>query len=193
MNVLHSVKITPQQVLVDGEVVMQKTEGTELLRHLYKTRVDNYPKYYKMDGLSRLGFLASELLLQAEGPREYDDQGRVKPQFGREDRAVVLFSDSGSVHTDVLFERTLTSPEGFYPSPSLFVCTLANIVAGEICIRNRYYGESAMYLLGGKDTDLMRQIVGLSMMDEAVRSALCGWVSYADDDRYEADMLLVER
>ena len=36
------------------------------LTDIYKSQIGGYPKFYKMDPLARLGFVASELLLDKE-------------------------------------------------------------------------------------------------------------------------------
>ena len=47
-------------------------EGAEKLVELYRTHVGNYPKFFKMDPLCRLGFVASEMLLNQENPRKHN-------------------------------------------------------------------------------------------------------------------------
>ena len=39
--------------------------GISFLKQVYKSEIGNYPRFYKMDNLSKLGFVASELLLHA--------------------------------------------------------------------------------------------------------------------------------
>ena len=62
----HRVVITPEGVTIDGQPQTVTTIGKALLTELYRTHVGDYPKFYKMDGLSKLGFLAAELLTAAE-------------------------------------------------------------------------------------------------------------------------------
>ena len=71
----HTIRITPEEVILDQRKIWERKEelgeqeGLEhhsLLTSLYKQMIGNYPKFYKMDGLSRLGFVASEILLNAE-------------------------------------------------------------------------------------------------------------------------------
>ena len=96
------------------------------------------PKFYKMDPLCRLGFVASELLLQAEGDR------RDTP---RDDRAIILFNRSSSIQADEAYQASIQDAEDYFPSPAAFVYTLPNIVTGEIAIRNHYQGETSFYIL----------------------------------------------
>ncbi len=183
--VTHRVTVTPHGVTVDGEPLHLPTADAadSLLTALYKARIADYPKYYKMDGLCRLGFVASELLLRAEG----------KPRFtGDDNRAVVLFNRTSSAASDRRYLDTLDSPDGCFPSPSVFVYTLPNIVTGEIAIRNGYHGETSFYILPGKDPGQMRQALQATFADGQTTSAITGWVDYEDDNRYEADLAIVE-
>ena len=68
----HSVIITPEHVLVDGNPLMHNEKGSALLTELYRNHIGDYPKFFKMDTLSKLGFIASELLLNAEGNRSFE-------------------------------------------------------------------------------------------------------------------------
>ena len=65
--ITHRVSISTKGVIVDGTPLSIEQGGNGLLTNIYKQKIGEYPKYYKMDGLCRLGFVASELLLQAEG------------------------------------------------------------------------------------------------------------------------------
>lgn len=153
------------------------------LTTLYKSKVGDYPKFYKMDPLCKLGFLASEMLLN--GLDSADDVA--------ESRAVVLFCKHGSMAADRAYLETISNEEDYFPSPAVFVYTLANIVTGEIAIRNRYYGETSCFILEEKDTLLMEQIIRTTFQDKAIRSVIGGWVNFEDEQHYEADLSLYER
>ncbi|MBO7459493.1 MAG: 3-oxoacyl-ACP synthase, partial [Bacteroidales bacterium] len=117
----HSVIITPEHVLVDGNPLMHNEKGSALLTELYRNHIGDYPKFFKMDTLSKLGFIASELLLNIEGDRDFEP---------REDRAVIFFNRSASLQADTHYQSTIQDPEHFFPSPAAFVYTLPNIVTG---------------------------------------------------------------
>ena len=181
MQKAHHVRLTPQALTIDGKEV----ETACRLTDLYKRYVGDYPKYYKMDGLSRLGFLASELLLQAEGKRESDE--------ATADRAVILFNHASSIDADVKFQASIADPDNFFASPSVFVYTLPNIVTGEIAIRNHYHGETSFYVLPARDEQQMQQVIAASFQDAATRSMITGWVDYEDDNHFEADIFIIEK
>lgn len=177
------VSISPERVTVNGHPLTVEGEGRGLLSGVYRKFVGDYPKFYKMDTLSKVGFLAAELLLQAGGDSSDEDSHR----------AVILFGRSGSVCSDRLFQQTIAAPDSFFPSPSLFVYTLPNIVTGEIAIRHHYHGETAFYLLSRRDEQLMRQTVEASLLDPDTRSVLSGWVDCQDEDHFEAYLTLTSK
>jgi 3-oxoacyl-[acyl-carrier-protein] synthase-1 len=146
--------------------------------------VGDYPKFFKMDTLSKLGLVASELLLQAEG------EPRFEP---REDRAVVFFNRSASLQADTAYQATIQDPENFFPSPAAFVYTLPNIVTGEIAIRNKYYGETSFIVLPENDPEIMAQQLQLAFLDTMTQSILGGWLDCTDENHFEARLFLIDK
>ena len=180
----HSVVMTQDSVRVDGEELDTVSCGAELLTEIYKTRIGGYAKFYKMDRLSRLGFVASELLLQVEGGERFAES---------EDRAVVLFNHSSSADSDRRYMESIRDRENYFPSPSVFVYTLPNIVTGEIAMRNGYHGETSFYILPEKDARRMHDILQTAFSDSVTKSILGGWIDYADDGHFMADIAIYER
>ena len=182
----HRVYITPQGVWLDGKVFAIDKEGKQssLLTALYKQIIGNYPKYYKMDGLCRLGFVASELLLKAER-----DEGSFTEDTNKT-RAIVFFNRSSSIASDKKYLASIVEKDNYFPSPSVFVYTLPNIVTGEIAIRNGYHGETSFYILPHKNELLMQDIIETTFMDEQTTSVLTGWLDYEDSEHFEADLYI---
>ncbi len=150
--------------------------GTDLTA-LYRARVGDYPKFFKMDTACKLGFLLAE---------ELADEPRFTP---REDRAVLMFSTHGCLCNDRHYEETVQD----FPSPALFVYTLPNIITGEIAIRNKYAGETSAYVLERFDPAVFASLVEQAFQDGVTASALCGWVDCRTDDDFTAFAFLVER
>ncbi len=180
----HHIRLTASALEIDGRPIVCEGKGKALLTALYKQYVNDYPKFYKMDGLSRLGFIASELLLQAEGQRM---------ETPREDRAVVLFNHTSSIQADKVYQASIQDEQDYFPSPAAFVYTLPNIVAGEIAIRNQYHGETSFYILPEKDGQMMTRILTATFGDTATESILGGWIDYQDDHHFEADIYIVDK
>ena len=185
----HRVVITPEGVTIDGQPQTVTTIGKALLTELYRTHVGDYPKFYKMDGLSKLGFLAAELLTAAEAKVQATE---TEPQpVETEQRAVILFNHSSSIDTDQQYLASIR-PEDYFPSPSLFVYTLPNIVTGEIAIRHHLHGETSFYNLASRQEPLISQIQQAALADTATRSLITGWIDYEDEAHFCADMYILE-
>lgn len=181
----HTIRITPEEVILDqqklweGKKELGEQEGKEhhsLLTSLYKQMIGNYPKFYKMDGLSRLGVVASEILLNAE-----------KGETDKE-RAIIFFNHSSSIASDRNYKESINDKNNYFPSPSIFVYTLPNIVTGEIAIRNHFHGETSFFILPDKDERLMEEILQASCRDAQSKSFLTGWIDYEDERHFEADL-----
>lgn len=181
----HAIRITPEEVVLDhqklweGKKELGEQEGQEhhsLLTTLYKQMIGNYPKFYKMDGLSRLGFVASEILLNAE-------KGETD-----EERAIIFFNHSSSIASDRNYKESINDKDNYFPSPSIFVYTLPNIVTGEIAIRNHFHGETSFFILPDKDERMMEEILQASCRDDQSKSFLTGWIDYEDERHFEADL-----
>lgn len=181
----HTIRITPEEVILDqrklweGKKELGEQEGQEhhsLLTSLYRQMIGNYPKFYKMDGLSRLGFVASEILLNAE-----------KGETDKE-RAIIFFNHSSSIASDRNYKESINDKDNYFPSPSIFVYTLPNIVTGEIAIRNHFHGETSFFILPDKDERMMEEILQASCRDTQSKSFLTGWIDYEDERHFEADL-----
>ena len=178
----HRVTITPEGLTIDGKVQPTTATGKSLLTELYRTYVGDYLKFHKMDGLCKLGFLASELLMRCD----HDGQ-----QTEDEQRAVILFNHSASIDTDQHYLASFL-PEDYFPSPSLFVYTLPNIVTGEIAIRHHLHGETSFYCLASRNEQLMTRIQQAALSDSATTSMITGWIDYEDEAHFCADMYILE-
>ena len=192
----HSITLRPGFASVDGKEI--DPEGD--LAGMYKRYIGNYPKFHKMDGLSKLGFVASELLLQAEredsllhgtesqDPGEHGTPFTAEMPKGDESRAVVLFNRSSSIAADREYIKSMD--EGF-PSPSTFIYTLPNIVTGEIAIRNGWHGETSLYILRDHSPRLEEEILSASFLDKATQSILGGRIDYTDENHYLAELQIL--
>lgn len=181
----HTIRITPEEVILDQRKIWERKEelgeqeGLEhhsLLTSLYKQMIGDYPKFYKMDGLSRLGFVASEILLNAE------------KEETEEEKAIIFFNHSSSIASDRNYKESIKDKDNYFPSPSIFVYTLPNIVTGEIAIRNHFHGETSFFILPDKDERLMEEILQASCRDAQSKSFLTGWIDYEDERHFEAEL-----
>lgn len=176
---LHRVHILPDGVTLDGRPLPVQSQGAGLLSEIYRKYVGDYPKYHKMDALSRLAFLATELLLS---------RGDVPQDSGR---ATILFNRTSSVVADRCHLGSIAKPGEFYPSPSVFLGTLPNIATGEIAIRHGYTGETSLYITDFRDEALMKKVVSSSFSPGGFRSLICGFVDCDRGDSFEADLKML--
>lgn len=197
----HAIRITPEEVVLDHQKLwegnqnanekLEEQEGAghhSLLTSLYKQMIGNYPKFYKMDGLSRLGFVASEILLNAEKGDTDVERREEEGERLLEERAIIFFNHSSSIASDRNYKESINDKDNYFPSPSIFVYTLPNIVTGEIAIRNHFHDETSFFILPNKDERMMEEILQASCRDAQSKSFLTGWIDYEDERHFEADL-----
>ena len=180
----HYVALQPNAVMFDGKMLETKETGSALLVELYRNHVGDYPKFFKMDALCRVGFVASELLLQDEAVVRFEP---------RDDRAVIFFNQSGSLNADTHYQATIQDLANFFPSPAAFVYTLPNIVTGEIAIRNKYYGETSFIVLEQADAAVMARQLLNAFHDSTTQSIIGGWINCDDDEHFDARLFIIDR
>ncbi|MDR2036849.1 MAG: hypothetical protein LBQ60_02890 [Bacteroidales bacterium] len=141
----------------------------------------DYPKFYKMDRLCKLGFLAAEYLF-------YGDP-ECHPE---ESTAIILANSTGSHYSDMRHYETIRDPENIQPSPSVFVYTLPNIVIGEIAIRHGIKGENAFFICRDKEESTVQDYANTLLSNHITRSCLTGWVDYYHDTDYLAELFWIK-
>lgn len=157
------------------------TKFAEILKAVYKQEKINYPKFYKMDSISKLGFMAAELVLKDKTIEGY------RP----ETVGVVLSNSSSSLDTDITHNETIKDRSAYYPSPSVFVYTLPNIVIGEVCIRHKIKGENAFLISEAFNSKMLSSYAEELFINRRVDACLCGWIEVLGD-KYNALAVLVE-
>ena len=181
-SVKSSIRLTPEFVELNGTRIQTASKGRELLSELYRNHINDYPKFFKMDALCKLGFVASELLLKGLDEPENDQE-----------RVVVFCNQSASLNADTSFQQTIQDLEQFYPSPSVFVYTLPNIVTGEIAIRNKFFGETNFLVLAEKDEYTMNRCIQHAFQDPSCKSVIAGWLNCNSEDDFEAEMRIIKQ
>ena len=180
----HHVSLSPGELIIDGSKQVLSCDEKDWLTAIYKQHVGNYPKFYKMDMLSRLAFVATEILLQAEGKERF---------VTSDDRAVIMFNHSSSVQADRSYLSTIADDENCFPSPSIFVYTLPNMAVAEVAMRNLYHAETSLYILPERDDHVMQQVIRASLLDKTTCSMITGWLDYEDNDHFVADLYIIEK
>jgi len=150
---------------------------------LYKHAEIDYPKYFKMDSISKYGIIAAEYLLKGID---------LKEKYSETDMGIVLSNASGSLDTDAEFQKTINNKVSFFPSPAIFVYTLSNIVMGEICIKYKIKGENMFFLSESVQFELLQSFVSDLFEKESIQTAVVGWVEYSLG-KPDVLLLLVEK
>lgn len=148
----------------------------DFFQAIYQELGLKYPKFYKMDNLSKLGWLTAEILLE----------GFQKEDYASEDVGVILANANASLDTDIRYFESTRS----IPSPALFVYTLPNIMTGEICIRHNFKGENAFFIMDRFDAYFLRQYVSNLINNNTLQACVCGWVELLGDS-YRSVLMLV--
>ena len=174
-------RIRENRIIANGQTVFEApgTDLTAFLTGSYRHLDIGYPKFYKMDRLCQLGFLAAEALLA----------GRFDPaEYPPEAVAIVLANAHSSLDTDLRYQETMAT----VPSPALFVYTLPNIVTGEICIRHGFKGENTFFVFDHFDIPFMNDYTGQLLEESNARAVIGGWVDVWQN-QYDAFFYLVEQ
>ncbi|RYY23297.1 MAG: hypothetical protein EOO04_14505 [Chitinophagaceae bacterium] len=173
--------ISNDKVYTNGELMFEgKSEKvSELLTGIYDFIAPDYPKFYKMDNISKLGWLATEILIK---------DNFKKTDYAPDEVGIVFANSNSSLDTDLRYFQTVSG----YPSPSLFVYTLPNIVIGEVCIRHKFQGENAFFVFEKFQADFIQQYTNGLLTNGAVKACICGWVEILANE-YKAAVFLVEK
>ena len=178
------ISIARNLVKVNGKPVFSY-EGEDgfnkFIRAVYKYLNTAYPKFFKMDPLSMLGFISVEVLLNEletdiSGPRT----------------ACILVNSSSSLEIDEKHQESISNREKYFPSPSNFVYTLPNIMAGEAAIKHKFLGENTVLISDSFDEKLIYDICDQAFATGFTDFCICGWVEQYGN-KYESLLFLVER
>ncbi|REH01576.1 3-oxoacyl-ACP synthase [Flavobacterium aquicola] len=183
-NYIHSFcTIQKNTVFLNGEVVFTTEENSfaDFSKKVYKHFEINYPKFFKMDNLSKLAFLGAELLLTAADENSAENN-----------TALVFANKSSSLDTDVKYQSSISDSEDYYPSPAVFVYTLPNICLGEISIKHQLKSENSFFIFADYEPEFMENYCNILLENQKADRVLCGWVEYYNEE-YKAFLCLVDK
>ncbi|MBX2950682.1 MAG: 3-oxoacyl-ACP synthase [Crocinitomicaceae bacterium] len=169
MKITTSSYISAAGAFLNGQQKFTFRE-TNWQKECYQQLGLDYPKFHKMDHLSKMTVLATELIYS---------EGHLNALM--DDEPELLFANANaSQHTDMKFIESYTQQGN--PSPSLFVYTLPNILTGELAIRHKWYGENTFFITPQFDSSLFAE-----RLYHAARKGgnwcLCGWVESKVDEK----------
>ena len=149
---------------------------SEFIKLSYKNYKIDYPKFFKMDNLSKLSFIAAEILIKGES---------------NQDVALVFANNSSSLDTDIKYQNSISNKEEYFPSPAVFVYTLPNICIGEISIRHKLESENAFFVFDTFNAEFLSNYSSILIESGKAKKVLCGWVEYLNGN-YNAALYLIE-
>ncbi|WP_303316738.1 3-oxoacyl-ACP synthase [Flavivirga abyssicola] len=175
-------KIKNNTISLNGSIVYndENNNFSEFIKAAYKSFETNYAKFFKMDALSKLAFLAADVLLKNE---------HLNPE--KENNIAIIFSNkASSLDTDRKHQKSIQNKEDYYPSPAVFVYTLPNICIGEISIKYKLFSENSFFIFDTFNAQHLLDNTNSLLSTNKTEKVLCGWVEL-DGDHYEAFLYLV--
>lgn len=157
-----------------------ETDFGRFIREAFKHLGESNMKFYKMDDLCKLGYVAAGYLLK-------QCTATLLPQ----ETGIVLANASASLDTDLKHQSLIDSEGCEAASPAVFVYTLPNVVAGEICIRHKIQGENTFFIAPQYDAARLEQYARRAMADGGLKRCVVGWCELLQGN-YQATFSLLE-
>ncbi len=169
------VTIKPGVVENQGTAIFNssETDFAPFIREAYKHLGENNMKFYKMDNLCKLGYVAAGYLLK--------DTNYQPKEIG-----IILANASSSLDTDCKHQAIINKEGDKAASPAVFVYTLPNVVLGEICIRHKIQGENTFFVCQQSDTASLEDYARIVMAKGKLRTCIIGWCELLDG-HYQAE------
>lgn len=179
---MTKVEIKKEQVWLNDELYFEDSSGDFGLfsKNLFKSLEIDYPKFYKMDNQSKLAFLAAEIILKDENTLNENQE-----------IALVFANRNSSLDSDLKHQKSIQSTDEIFPSPAVFVYTLANICLGEVSIRHHLKTENAFFISSNFDEDLLKKYANFLINKNKTKKVVLAWVDYLQED-YEIKMYLID-
>jgi len=177
LKTLRSCRIFNDTVEVDGKIILKTTEtaGTsKQFKEIYLSLNIDYPKFYKMDMLSKLAFLAVEFIKNGS--------------FCQKDTAIILSNRHSTVDADQKYIKSI-EPDNYFPNPAVFVYTLPNVMIGEISIRHNLKGESVFVSCEKYNLELIEQIAEVLEF----KNCIAGFIEYVNENNFQADIIFCKK
>ena len=169
------VTIKPGVVESQGTAIFNssETDFAPFIREAYKHLGENNMKFYKMDNLCKLGYVAAGYLLKDTNYRP-------------EEIGIILANASASLDTDCRHQAIINKEGDKAASPAVFVYTLPNVVLGEICIRHKIQGENTFFVCQQSNIASLEDYARIVMAKGKLRTCIIGWCELLDG-HYQAE------
>ena len=168
-----TVGINAGEVLVNDSVVFsdKSADFGTFIREAFKSRGENNMKFYKMDDLCKLGYVAAAWLLDGI-------------EFGEEECGMVLSGKYGCLDTDMKHQQIIDKEGDAASSPAVFVYTLPNVVAGEISIRHHIKGENTWFWSDDRTMSDLKHYASLMAGASDLRYCIIGHLDFLNGEYF---------
>ncbi|PWK20726.1 3-oxoacyl-ACP synthase [Xanthomarina spongicola] len=183
-NITSYCHIKNNHISLNGSVIFSEvhTSFSEFIKAAYKDQNTKYSKFFKMDNLSKLAFLAADVLLKNQN-LDLEKDNNI---------ALVFSNKASSLDTDVIHQKAIQHKDNYFPSPAVFVYTLPNICLGEISIKYKLYTENSFFIFERFNAEHLFTYTNSLLATHKAESVLCGWVEL-EEENYEAFLYLVSK
>lgn len=185
-HVRRQVVIKEGTIFLDGKILLESKPEEDFsifIRAAYKSLSLEDRKFYKMDDLCKLGYVAMAYLLkEKEGETGY----------APEEVGMVLANASSSLDTDLKYQHIIDTLGDKEASPAVFVYTLPNVVMGELCIRYKIQGENTFFISDRYPETFVHEYAADVMARCGLKACLVGWCELLGET-YEARFKWLER
>lgn len=179
LNSVRRVQISQGQVNVDetSVFVSSQTDFHIFSREAFKSRGESNMKFYKMDDLCKLGYLASAWLLDGI-------------EYGEEECGIVMSGKYGCLDTDIRHQQIIDSEGDSSASPAVFVYTLPNVVAAEISIRHHIKGENIWFWSEDKTMSDIKKYASILAASRDLKYCIAAHIDFINGDYFAIFELL---
>lgn len=179
LNPVRRVQIYQGQVNVDetSVFVSSQTDFHIFSREAFKSRGEANMKFYKMDDLCKLGYLASAWLLDGI-------------EYGEEECGIVMSGKYGCLDTDIRHQQIIDSEGDSSASPAVFVYTLPNVVAAEISIRHHIKGENIWFWSEDKTMSDIKKYASILAASRDLKYCIAAHIDFINGDYFAIFELL---
>lgn len=179
-EIIASVEISNGVVTKNGEQIFANSEAdfATFIREAHKQLGEANMKFFKMDDMSKLGYVAAEVLLQGIA-------------FEPEKMGIVLSNSASSLDTDLRHQELINAGDAD-ASPAVFVYTLANVVIGEICIKHKIKGENTFFVSRNYNRQWLHHYAQIAMQKQQMNYCIVGWCNLQSNN-YNAIFELVKK
>lgn len=150
-----------------AEITLSGDTITDYVLAAYKSLEAPYPKFFKMDILSKVVYTAVAMLVK---------QGNVAENW-LDLTATCITTKNGCIDVDKKFEQSRSE----LASPALFVYTLPNIMLGEICIKHKFKGEQLCTIGGANEALALHEYICLLIEEDHAKQAIIGYADAYND------------